>query len=348
MSESPSPPSAAHEVNPCEVGPIRLLEPSTYQRFGCYGSFVNAVHVESGKKYMAQVFRPTACREFIQNHETIESNVALARSIKHPSIMRCYGKVENATTCVVLWESVKCAKGAWQEVCPSELYGQQLLILDLLTAIAILGEKRWYPLIAKDDDVLVVKSSRGRARAKVMPGDALADYTVAQPSTSIDRLPPEILAGDRVAPESPVWCVGVLAFEMITKSAAFGAAADLRKTFQRVGDCDLDREKLADLSPQAFHFFSSIFKPKENRASVNALLNHPWFDETASSEEKAEILCTDVLGKIISESLLPRDICDRLACCLPYAHRWALSDEVRRQAKQYAQHSQDVVDIAST
>ena len=116
----------------------------------------------------------------------------------------------------------------------------------------------------------------------------------------------------------------------------------------RLSETIMSESKMWTVSPQAFHFFSSIFKPKENRASVNALLNHPWFDETASSEEKAEILCTDVLGKIISESLLPRDICDRLACCLPYAHRWALSDEVRRQAKQYAQHSQDVVDIAST
>ena len=298
------------------IGPIQLLGPSGYQRVGCHGRFANAVHIESGKRYLAHVLQP-ACR--FQCRSEIESAVALGRSIRHPSILRCYGKVEEGDTCVVLWEPAEACRCPLSDVCGTDLHAQQRLIIELLTATAILSQNGCHLLILRDDDLVVVKSSDQEC-VKVMPGEPLVDYGIEQ-AEDVHRLPPEMFdVMDDLT--SAVWCIGVLAFEMLAKSAPFGEG---RAAVDRIAKCKYDVEKLSPYSIHAKHFFSTIFQLKKDRPSVDALLYHPWFDETLTSEEKAEILSAKVLISIIPEHLLPLDVCERLASYMSYVQRWSLA-----------------------
>ena len=246
--------------------------------------------------------------------------------------------IKDTNTRVVLWE--------WVEVAPNppdfntigSFHAQQLLILQLLTAAAVLETRGSFAPISGEDDILFLAStlsSRRRLNIKVMPGHPLTDLGVAQAS-AVGRLPPEVVRGEEIGVGTPAWSVAAIAFEVVTGgAAAFGDHSEFPKKFFRIIECEYDVEKLGALSPNGKDFFASIFKKqKEDRPSIDSLLQHPWFQEKVTSEERAQLLRTDVLKDLIPPHLLPTDIASRLSLHMPYVERWSLYDTLKREKIQ--------------
>ena len=315
-------------VRIADVGTLQLQETSPYQRVAAHGRFHTAIDTVSGKTYLAEVFRFGKLREDRSTFTVIEENLAIGMSIDHPSIVKCYGRIDSPTTRTVLWQNFNISNISLKQI--GDLHTQQVCILDLLTACAVLEAHGCYEICQSSVVVVDDPSPTRSVKLMVLPGQPVLDLG-GRVCASLDGMPPELARSEKVGVGTTLWGAGVVAFRMLTKSVPFGDGVRPPKKLQHILNCSFDVRKLNSFSPLAADFFASIFKPrKEDRASADVLMHHPWFDETINSEEKAQILCSDVLRELISPGLLPPDIVNHLTSHIPYVERWALRTSVER------------------
>ena len=324
------------EMRVADVGELRLQGLSAVQRAVSQGSLHTAIDTVSGKTFLAEVFRFDEFPEDNGAFAVIEENLALGMAIDQPAVLKCYGSIDSDTARTVLWQNFNISSISLKQI--DDLHTQQLCILDLLTACAVLEMNGGYDFNLESVVVVDDPSPIRSVKLMVLPGRQVLNIK-RRVCIIMDGISPELLRGGEVGVGTAVWGVGVVAFRILTKSLPFGdgdgqeQGEQLRVKLMQLLRCEYGAGKLDSLPPLAADFFASIFKPqKEDRASADALMQHPWFDETLNSEEKAQILCSEVLRELISPGLLPTDLSIHLATYIPYVERWALSNGAEAHA----------------
>lgn len=265
---------------------------------GNFAVVKRCVEKSTGKAYALKIMDKSKTKG-IKEAKMVENEVAVMRSVDHPSIIKL---VDVFDTPAFLYLVLELSEGGdlFDRVVSKSKYSEDdavVLIHSLATAVHFLHSRNIIHRDLKPENLLVYQDARSRDVVKL--ADFGLSMVVTDPLHTVCGTPtyvaPEIIAEDPkgYGLAADMWAIGVIAYILLCGFPPFASATkNQRDLFDRIkaGRFSFPDPYWRDVSAQAKDMITQLLKVDQaERLTAVGLLRHPWLQRVADPASRAYV-----------------------------------------------------------
>jgi len=260
---------------------------------GAFSVVHETIHTATGQLFAVKIIKKESVKLDEKTQKRLETEVAILRSVRHPSIIPLHDIIETPTDLYLIMPLVSGGE-LFDKIVEKGFYCERdasTVIKNVIHAIQYLHEQKIAHrdlkpenlLLMAGDDTKVMISDFGLSR---ILGDTSFAFTACGTPYYVA---PEVVSGIGYGKEVDLWSIGVITYFLLAGFPPF-MGDTLREIVEQIinGDFNFPSPYWDNISDSAKDFVTNLLEvDKTKRLTAAQALEHPWIKNSASAPQSA-------------------------------------------------------------